>query len=92
MARYTREDRERIVGSRFSGESLESMSKRTGVSSVSLSKWIRQGTNFEQGKLNRLHVSLPEFAGEAIKLIKDGVIIELLAQTSPQYIRALLGW
>lgn len=92
MARYTREDREKILRSRFSGESLESMSKRTGVSTVSLSKWIRQGTNFEQGKLNRLHVSLPEFAGEAIKLIKDGVIIELPARTSPQYIRALVGW
>lgn len=92
MARYTREDRERIVGSRFSGESLESMSKRTGVSTASLSKWIRQGIGFEQGKLDRLQVSLPEFTGEAIKLIKDGAVVELPVHTSPQYIRALLGW
>lgn len=92
MARYTREDRERILGSRFSGESLESMSKRTGVSTVSLSKWIRQGTGFDQGKLNRLHVSMPEFGGDIIKLVKDGVVLELPVNTSPQYIRALLGW
>ena len=92
MARYTNEDRERILNSRLLGESLEMMSKRTGVSAVSLSKWIRQTMGLEQGKLSRLHVSLPDLTREGIKLIKDEVVIELPAHTNPQYIRALLGW
>ena len=56
MAKYTSQERERILESRLPGETYSLMSERTGVSAVTLSKWIRGKRETTKSNFTRLHI------------------------------------
>jgi transposase-like protein len=92
MAKYTREEREKIIKSRLPGESHEQMSRRTGVSTVTLSKWMQQGIASEHVKISRLHVGYEPETLPMIRVHKDGVVLELPLDVDTRWLRLLLGW
>ena len=92
MAKYTREEREKIIKSRLPGESNEQLSKRTGVSTVTLSKWMQQGIVSRHGKISRLYVGYEPEVLPLVRVHKDGVVLELPLDVDTRWLRLLLGW
>ena len=92
MAKYTSLERERILESRLPGETYSLMSERTGVSAVTLSKWIRGKRETTKSNFTRLHIGTVTDPTQVIRVHKVGVVIELPVDLDHKIIKVLLGW
>ncbi len=92
MAKYTSQERERILDSRLPGETYTCMSERTGVSAVTLSKWIRGKKVTTKSNFTRLHIGTVSDPTQVIRVHKSGVVIELPVDVDHNIIKVLLGW